>query len=94
MNVLINHTYLYTSIWAFVKLRMNKITLESEKNVSNSHYYPNHNQDFIENSLNLFYNFGIRTVFAIPGAHIEHFILAIAKDNRFKLIIAAHEEGA
>jgi len=62
--------------------------------VSHSHHHPNSNLDFVQNSLNLLFDLGIRTVFAIPGAHIEHFILAIAKDNRFKLIIAAHEEGA
>lgn len=65
-----------------------------EKNVTQSHYPTHYNQDFIVNSLNLFYDLGVRTIFAIPGAHIEHFILNIAKDKRFILIIAAHEEGA
>lgn len=57
-------------------------------------FNPNLHQDFTNNCLNLFYDLGIRVVFAIPGAHIEHFILAIAKDHRFQLIVAAHEEGA
>lgn len=55
---------------------------------------PNLNNDFTKNSLDLFYTCGIRTIFAIPGAHIEHFILEVANDSRFQLIIAAHEEGA
>ncbi len=50
--------------------------------------------DFVHYSLNLFYDLGVRTIFTIPGAHIEHFILAVAKDNRFKLVVSAHEEGA
>ncbi len=50
--------------------------------------------DFTHYCLNLFYDLGIRTIFTIPGAHIEHFILAVAKDKRFKLVVSAHEEGA
>lgn len=51
-------------------------------------------QDFTHYCLNLFYALGVRTIFTIPGAHIEHFILAVSKDNRFKLVVSAHEEGA
>jgi acetolactate synthase-1/2/3 large subunit len=55
---------------------------------------PGLSHDFSHFCLDLFYDLGVRTIFTIPGAHIEHFILAAAKDNRFKLIVSAHEEGA
>jgi len=51
-------------------------------------------QDFTHYCLNLFYALGVRTIFTIPGAHIEHFILAVVKDDRFELVVSAHEEGA
>jgi len=44
--------------------------------------------------LNRFYDLGIRTIFAIPGGHVDHLLKKIAKDGRFRLILSAHEEGA
>lgn len=37
---------------------------------------------------------GIKFIFMIPGAHIDPVTVLIASDNRFKLVIAAHESGA
>lgn len=90
-----NHGYLYTFIVDFVKLK----SLENSSFLRRNNVYHSENisgltHDFAHYCLNLFYDLGIHTIFTIPGAHIEHFILAVAKDKRFKLVVSAHEEGA
>lgn len=75
-----------------IKIRINSFSLEN--NVYNSEFNTNIDYDFTHFCLNLFYDLGVRTIFSVPGAHIEYFILEVAKDNRFNLVISAHEEGA
>lgn len=37
---------------------------------------------------------GVRAVFAVPGAHVDPILTALADDPRFTLVIATHEQGA
>jgi len=37
---------------------------------------------------------GIHKVFTIPGAHIEPLLIELVQDDRFDVVICAHEEGA
>jgi acetolactate synthase-1/2/3 large subunit len=62
--------------------------------VHNTQYKSIKNYDFIHYCLDLFYDLGVRTIFTVPGGHIEYFLLEVAKDKRFNLVVSAHEEGA
>lgn len=44
--------------------------------------------------INRFHSMGIKTIFAIPGGHVDHLLKRLTKDGRFRLVLAAHEEGA
>jgi len=62
--------------------------------VYNSEFNTNIDYNFTHFCLNLLYDLGVRTIFTVPGGHIEYFIVEVAKDKRFNLVVSTHEEGA
>ncbi len=44
--------------------------------------------------LDRLYSWGVTTLFCVPGAHIQGFLMDAIKDNRFCIVMAAHEQGA
>lgn len=54
----------------------------------------NNSQSVIQILLNCFDTWGVNTIFAIPGSHIDEFLIQAIEDGRFEIVIAAHEQGA
>lgn len=52
------------------------------------------NLTVVEVILDRFHTWGITTLFVIPGVHIDGFLMQAVKDRRFRIIMAAHEQGA
>lgn len=44
--------------------------------------------------LEKFHQWGVETIFFVPGAQVDFFLSRAAQDNRFNLVMAAHELGA
>lgn len=44
--------------------------------------------------LDYLYGLGVKTIFTVPGAHIDFFLVQAINDIRFKVIVASHEMGA
>ncbi|MBN2338752.1 MAG: thiamine pyrophosphate-binding protein, partial [Acidobacteria bacterium] len=47
-----------------------------------------------EGLLDRFHRWGARVIFAVPGAQVDPLLVAAAHDGRFRLVLAAHEQGA
>ena len=52
------------------------------------------NPSVVEVMLDRFHAWGVTTLFVIPGVHIHYLLIQAAKDSRFQIIMAAHEQGA
>ncbi len=52
------------------------------------------NLTVVEIILDRFYSCGVTTLFVIPGVHIDSFLMQAVKDDRFRIVMAAHEQGA
>ncbi|MEI6131446.1 MAG: thiamine pyrophosphate-binding protein [Bacillota bacterium] len=55
---------------------------------------PSDNSTFSDHILDRIFSWGVDTLFIIPGAHVNFFLNKAAKDKRFKIVMAMHEQGA
>lgn len=49
---------------------------------------------FVEEILDRFHTWGVKTIFAVPGVQVDSLLLQAVKDGRFRVVFACHELGA